>query len=162
MVENLAWTTYGGTVVSKPAAQREWAYSISCDFSGNAMTGTGALSAFDGATADGASAIIEAAPSPDHAIILWGWQAVYIAGGNTAKGHLIGMLTDGNGTSKGVVHAADDDNTVVMLPQPTKVPKGRDLIFQVVNSTMNTGSGGNAADTAIIEIYYNIVYEPDS
>lgn len=161
MVENLAWGNYGGTVVSKPAAQREWAYSISNDFSGNAMTDTGTLSAFDGATADGASAILVAG-SPDHAIIVWGWQAVYIAGGNSVKGHIVGMLTDGNGTSKGIVHASDDDNTVVMLPQPTKVPTGRNLIFQVVNSTMNTGSGSNAADTAIIEIYYNIVYVPDS
>ena len=44
-----------------------------------------------------------------------------------------------------------DTNMVVNLSQPTRLQPGEDIIFKVLDSTMN------ATDAGIIELYYSII-----
>ena len=148
-----AWNTYGTPLSRSPAFQKEWSYTTPIQFSGNAVTATGFFSATIPASygENGASAVVVASPGPKYSFIIWGWQGIYIAGSGSSKGQVIVKIANNLNSSHGLVHFSDDDNTVVNLSQPTRLQPGEDIIFKVLNSSMN------ATDTGIIEIYYSIV-----
>lgn len=148
-----AWDTYGTPLSRTPAFQKEWSYTTPLQFSGNAVTATGFFSATIAGSygENGTSAVIVASPGPKYSFIIWGWQGVYIGGSGNNKAHTIVKITNPTNSSHGLVHFSDDDNTVVNLSQPTRLQPGEDIIFKVLNSTMNT------TDAGIVELYYSVI-----
>ena len=148
-----AWDTYGTPLSRSPAFQKEWNYATPFQFSGNATTATGFFSATIGPTygENGTSAVMIASPGSKYSFIIWGWQGIYIGGSGNNKAHVVVKIASNDNSSYGLVHFSDDDNTVVHLSQPTRLQPGEDIIFKVLNSSMN------ATDTGIIELYYSVI-----
>lgn len=88
---------------------------------------------------------------PKFSLIIWGWQSVYIPSSSSAKGHLVlGLTTEVNGFH-GMLHASDDDNTTVMLPQPIILPEGKGLYWRVLDAGMSN------SDLSYHEVYYTCI-----
>lgn len=110
----------------RPGNQREVSYAKPVFFSGTDAT----FSAID------LSGLIYEGDEK-YSIIIWGWQSIYVASSSSAKGHMVlSMVTENNGVH-GMMHASDDDNTTVMLPQPIILPEGSSLYWKVLDPGMS-------------------------
>jgi hypothetical protein len=126
---------------NRPVWQREFSYAEGAFFSGTEDT----------FSAVGASGLFnDLSGVEDHYYVLWGWQSVYIATA-TQKTHLVLELEDEDGKRIGLMHASDDDNTVVMLPQPIRMKTGSGVYWEVLSTDMING------DQAFHEIFYSLV-----
>lgn len=128
---------------NRPVWQKECAYAESGFFSGtdNTFSATGVSGLFG-----------DLSGVADHYYVVWGWQSVYIVT-STEKRHLILELEDEDNKRLGILHASDDDNTVVMLPQPIRLKTGSGVYWEVLDTDM-----GNS-DSALHEIFYTLVKE---
>ena len=128
---------------NRPAWQREFAYAESAYFSGtdDAFSAVGLSGLFD-----------DLSGVADHYYVVWGWQSVYIAT-TTNKRHLVLELEDEDSKRLGILHASDNDNTVVMLPQPIRLKTGSGVYWEVLDTEMSSG------DSALHEVYYTLVRE---
>jgi hypothetical protein len=124
-----------------PVWQREYSYAEGAFFSGDdgTFSATGVSGLFD-----------DLSGIEDHYYVIWGWQSVYIATA-TEKKHLILELEDEDNKRIGLMHASDDDNTVVMLPQPIRMKTGSGVYWEVLDTDMGNG------DSALHEVFYSIV-----
>ena len=124
-----------------PVWQREYCYAEGAFFSGTDSTfsATGVSGLFD-----------DLSGIEDHYYVIWGWQSVYIAT-STEKKHLILELEDEDNKRLGLMHASDDDNTVVMLPQPLRMKTGSGVYWEVLDTDMGNG------DSALHEVFYTLV-----
>jgi hypothetical protein len=127
---------------ARPVWQKENEYSESSYVSGT-----------DDTFLTGASAVYgDLVAQQDHYYVIWGWQAVYIeATSQVGLHHLVLKLMDEDHTCKGLVHASNNDNTVVMLPQPSKVKTGSALYWESLDEAMGQG------DTVHIDLFYSVV-----
>jgi hypothetical protein len=124
-----------------PVWQREYSYAEGAFFSGTDST----------FSANGMSGLFDDLSGiEDHYYVIWGWQSVYIATA-TEKKHLILELEDEDNKRIGLMHASDDDNTVVMLPQPIRMKTGSGVYWEVLDTDMGNG------DSALHEVFYSIV-----
>ena len=128
---------------NRPAWHREFAYAEAAYFSGtdDTFSAIGLSGLFD-----------DLSGVADHYYVIWGWQSVYIAT-STDKKHLIIELEDEDNKRLGLLHASDDDNTVVMLPQPIRLKTGSGVYWEVLDTDMQTN------DSALHEVYYTLVRE---
>ena len=128
---------------NRPVWQREFSYAETAFFSGTDATfsAVGLSGLFD-----------ELSGVANHYYVIWGWQSVYIATA-TDKRHLILELEDEDNKRLGLLHASDDDNTVVMLPQPIRLKTGSGVYWEVLDEEMSSG------DSALHEIFYTLVKE---
>jgi len=114
-----------------PSFVDEYSYSMPAYTSGLSATfnvvGTSAI--FDGLSA------VEG-----HSYAIFGWQAVFDTASDNDKGHLILKLTCNLGTCAGLMHCSDDDNTVVMLPQPLRLPSGSGVYRVTVANKLKSGT----------------------
>ena len=135
--------TFGNPNASKPAFQKEYVYASVAAFSGNGVT----LSAV------GASAIYDALVAvPNHSYIVYGWQCVFVCSGSGShKGHIAMKMSSTDGVCKGLLHASDDQNSVVMLPQPIMFDESSEIIYTVIDASL-------AADDYIFSnLFYGLV-----
>ena len=128
---------------NRPAWHREYAYAEAAFFSGTDSTfsATGLSGLFD-----------DLSGVADHYYVVWGWQSVYIATSTTRR-HLIIELEDEDNKRLGILHASDDDNTVVMLPQPIRLKTGSGVYWEVLDTDMSEN------DSALHEVFYTLVRE---
>ena len=126
---------------NRPVWQKEFSYAEGSFFSGTDSTfsATGVSGLFD-----------DLSGIEDHYYVIWGWQSVYIAT-STEKKHLILELEDEDNKRLGLMHASDDDNTVVMLPQPLRMKTGSGVYWEVLDTDMGNG------DSALHEVFYTLV-----
>jgi len=113
-----------------PSFVKEYAFSKSAFVSGTAsdFSAVGVSAVFDGLSG-----------VDNHSYIIWGWQGAFTAsGGGSGKGHLVLALQPDSNSCKGILHASDDVNGVVILTQPMKFPEGESVIWSVLDSTLNT------------------------
>jgi hypothetical protein len=100
----------------------------------------------------GASAIFDALSGVEnHSYAIFGWQAVFDGVNDNDKGHLILKLTCNLGTCAGLMHCSDDDNTVVMLPQPLRLPSGSGVYWVTVSNQIKAGTGIH------LNVFYSLV-----
>ena len=127
----------------RPAWHREYAYAEAAFFSGTESTfsAVGLSGLFD-----------DLSGVAGHYYVIWGWQSVYVAT-TTTKTHLILELEDEDNKRLGLFHSSDDDNTVVMLPQPIRLKTGSGVYWEVLDTDMGTG------DSAFHEVFYTLVKE---
>ena len=124
-----------------PVWQKEYSYAEGAFFSGTDST----------FSANGVSGLFDDLSGiEDHYYVIWGWQSVYIAT-TTEKKHLVIELEDEDNKRLGLMHASDDDNTVVMLPQPLRMKTGSGVYWEVLDTDMGNG------DSAFHEVFYSIV-----
>ena len=128
---------------NRPAWHREYAYAEAAFFSGtdDTFSAIGLSGLFD-----------DLSGVADHYYVVWGWQSVYIAT-STDKRHVILELEDEDNKRLGILHASDDDNTVVMLPQPIRLKTGSGIYWEVLDTAMSNG------DSALHEVFYTLVKE---
>ena len=114
-----------------PAFIREYAYAMPAYTSGLSATfgGVGTSAIFDGLSA------VEG-----HSYAIFGWLAVYDGANDNDKGHVVLKITCSLGTCAGLMHGSDDDNTVVMLPQPLRLPSGSGVYRVTVANAMKSGT----------------------
>lgn len=126
---------------NRPVWQREFSYAEGAFFSGTDST----------FSANGVSGLFnDLSGIEDHYYVIWGWQSVYIAT-TTDKKHLVIELEDEDNKRIGLMHASDDDNTVVMLPQPIRMKTGSGVYWEVLDTDMGNGDG------VFHEVFYSIV-----
>jgi len=131
------------SIHNRPVWQREFSYAEAAFFSGTATT----------FSANGVSGLFgDLSGIANHYYVIWGWQSVYIANA-TEKKHLILELENENNKRLGLLHASDDDNTVVMLPQPIRMKTGSGVYWEVLDTDMSND------DSALHEIFYSVVKE---
>lgn len=124
-----------------PVWQKEYSYAEGAFFSGTDST----------FSANGVSGLFDNLSGiEDHYYVIWGWQSVYIAT-TTDKKHLVIELEDEDSKRIGLMHASDDDNTVVMLPQPMRMKTGSGVYWEVLDTDMGNG------DSVFHEVFYSIV-----
>ena len=126
-----------------PVWQKEFSYAEGAFFSGteNTFSAVGVSGLYN-----------DLSGVEDHYYVIWGWQSVYIATA-TQKTHLVLELEDEDGKRLGLMHASDDDNTVVMLPQPLRMKTGSGVYWEVLSTDMVNG------DHAFHEVFYSLVRE---
>ena len=124
-----------------PAWQREYCFAEGAFFSGD-----------DGTfSANGVSGLVDGLSGVEgHYYVIWGWQSVYVAT-TTDKKHLVIELEDEDNKRIGLMHASDDDNTVVMLPQPIRMKTGSGVYWEVLDTDMGNG------DSAFHEVFYSLI-----
>lgn len=126
-----------------PAWQKERCFAEGAFFSGTDST----------FSANGVSGLFDDLSGIEgHYYVIWGWQSVYIAT-TTDKKHLVIELEDEDNKRIGLMHASDDDNTVVMLPQPIRMKTGSGVYWEVLDTDMGNG------DSVFHEVFYSIVKE---
>lgn len=124
-----------------PVWQREYSYAEGAFFSGTeaAFSAVGVSGLYN-----------DLSGVEGHYYVIWGWQSVYIATA-TQKTHLVLELEDEDSKRLGLMHASDDDNTVVMLPQPLRMKTGSGVYWEVLSTDMVNG------DHAFHEVFYSLV-----
>ncbi len=115
-----------------PAFAKEYAYAMPAYVSATSAT----LGVVD------SSAIFDALSGVEnHSYVIYGWQGVFNGANDNDKGHVILKITCSLGTCAGLLHCSDDDNTVVMLPQPIRLPSGSGVYRVTVSNAIKSGTG---------------------
>jgi hypothetical protein len=129
---------------NRPVWQREFSYAESAYFSGTD----------DDFSAIGMSGLFDDLSGvAGHYYVLWGWQSLYVESAGGTIHHLALEIEDEDKNRRGIMHCSNDDNTVVMLPQPIRLKTGSGVYWEVLDASMSN------SDIAHHEIFYSLVKE---